>query len=179
MRSGWALPFGRLGDIVGRKQMFLIGVSLFTLGSFLCGIAPSIQTLIGARALQGLAASVMTPQVLALVQVIFPPKERGLMFSLFGLSASLASVCGPIIGGALIAGNFFGLDWRPIFLVNIPFGILGGRGGRGRGHQGATASEASGTTMSASSFSAAAIVLLVFPLIEGYTYGWPWPGSTP
>ena len=118
------LPFGRLGDIIGRKKMFLLGVAGFTVGSFLCGVSPTIEILIAARVLQGFAASAMTPQVLAIAQVTFPPKEKGLMFSFFGLAASLASVCGPVIGGSLIAGNFWGLDWRPIFLVNIPFGIL-------------------------------------------------------
>jgi MFS family permease len=78
------LPFGRLGDIVGRKKMFLAGVIGFTLGSLLCGVAPTINTLIGARILQGLASAVMMPQVLAIMQATFPPKERGFAFSLFG-----------------------------------------------------------------------------------------------
>ncbi|MDR3472883.1 MAG: MFS transporter [Devosia sp.] len=166
------LPFGRLGDIVGRKRMFLIGVSLFTVGSFLCGIAPSIQLLIAARALQGLAGSVMTPQVLAIAQVIFPPKERGLAFSLFGLSAGLASVAGPVIGGALIAGNFWGLDWRPIFLVNIPFGLVAVIAGAALiikvpPHPGLRNDYAGIAIFSA------AMLLLVYPLIEGRAYGWP------
>ncbi|HEY4199219.1 MAG TPA: DHA2 family efflux MFS transporter permease subunit [Devosiaceae bacterium] len=167
------LPFGRLGDIVGRKRMFLIGVSLFTLGSLLCGIAPNIELLIAARVLQGFAGSVMTPQVLALAQVIFPPKERGLAFSLFGLSAGLASVAGPVIGGALIAGNFWGLDWRPIFLVNIPFGILAVVAGialivKVPPHPGLR-NDALGIVL-----FGLAMVLLVYPLIEGRSYGWPW-----
>jgi len=167
------LPFGRLGDIVGRKGMFLIGVSLFTVGSLLCGIAPSIETLIAARALQGFAGSVMTPQVLAIAQVIFPPRERGLAFSLFGLSAGLASVAGPLIGGSLIAGNFFGLDWRPIFLVNIPFGILAVIAGaawiiRVPPHPGLR------NDYLGIGLFGAAILLLVYPLIEGRSYGWPW-----
>src|SRR5690349_1063946 len=118
------LPFGRLGDIVGRTQMFLIGVGAFTLASAACGLAPSIEWLIAARVLQGLAGAIMTPQVLAIATVTFPPEERGQSFSLFGLSAGLAAVAGPIVGGLLIGWNFWGLDWRPIFLVNIPFGIL-------------------------------------------------------
>src|SRR5258705_5948777 len=76
------LPFGRLGDIVGGKTMFLLGVSGFTLASALCGIAPNIELLIAARVLQGLAGSMMTPQVLAIVQVTFPPQEKSLAFSL-------------------------------------------------------------------------------------------------
>jgi EmrB/QacA subfamily drug resistance transporter len=166
------LPFGRLGDIVGRKKMFLIGVSLFTVGSALCGIAPNIETLIAARVVQGFASAVMTPQVLAIAQVTFPPKEKGLAFSLFGLSAGLASVCGPVIGGALIAGNFAGLDWRPIFLVNIPFGVLAVVAGailipNVPPHPGIK------NDYAGIGLFGAAIVLLIYPLIEGRAYGWP------
>ena len=96
------LPFGRLGDIVGRQRMFLVGVAAFTIGSALCGLAPRIETLIAARVLQGVAGAMMTPQTLAIVPVLFPPHERGLAFSLFGLTAGLASVAGPMIGGLLI-----------------------------------------------------------------------------
>jgi EmrB/QacA subfamily drug resistance transporter len=167
------LPFGRLGDIVGRKRMFLIGVAGFTLGSLLCGVAPSIELLIAARALQGLAGAMMTPQVLSIAQVIFPPRERGLAFALFGLSAGLASVAGPVIGGGLIAGDFWGLDWRPIFLVNIPFGLLAVIAGAALiikvpPHPGLR-NDYLGIVL-----FALAILFLVFPLIEGRSYGWPW-----
>ena len=74
------LPFGRLGDVIGRKRMFLIGISLFTLFSALCGLAPSIGMLIGARVLQGLAGAMMMPQVLAITQVMFPPQRARLRF---------------------------------------------------------------------------------------------------
>ena len=166
------LPFGRLGDIVGRRKMFLIGVTGFTIASALCGLAPSIETLIAARVLQGFAGAVMTPQVLAIVQVIFPPQEKGAAFSLFGLSAGLAAVTGPIAGGLLITADLWGLDWRPIFLVNIPLGIL---------------AVVAGLTLIAKmpgnpalrndyvgiSIFGATILLLIFPLIEGRGYGWP------
>src|ERR1051325_10842642 len=104
--------------------MFLIGVGLFTAPSAMCGLAPSIEWLIVARVLQGLAGAIMTPQVLAIATVTFPPEERGQSFSLFGLAAGLAAVTGPIAGALLIQADFFGLDWRPIFLVNVPVGIL-------------------------------------------------------
>ena len=166
------LPFGRLGDIVGRRRMFLIGVALFTLGSFLCGIAPTMGLLIAARAFQGLAGAMMTPQVLAIAQVIFPPKERGFAFSLFGLSAGLASVAGPLVGGSLIAANVFGLDWRPIFLVNIPVGLLALVAGgaliiKVPPHPGLR-NDYVGILI-----FGAAMLLLVYPLIEGRAYGWP------
>ena len=118
------LPCGRLGDILGRRKMFIWGVALFTAASGLCGFAWSIDTLIAARVLQGVGAAMMSPQAMALIPVLFPPKERGAAFSFFALAAGLASVSGPIIGGLLISGNIFGLDWRPIFLVNLPVGIV-------------------------------------------------------
>lgn len=166
------LPFGRLGDIVGRTRMFLIGVAAFTLASAFCGLAPSIEWLIFARVLQGLAGAAMTPQVLAIAQVTFPPEEKGQAFSLFGLSAGLAAVSGPILGGILIALDIGGLDWRPIFLVNIPFGILAVVAGwflipRTPGHPGLK-NDYVGILL-----FGAAIVAIVFPLIEGHTVGWP------
>ncbi|HTN64229.1 MAG TPA: MFS transporter, partial [Devosia sp.] len=99
------LPFGRLGDILGRTRLFLWGVGAFTIASMLCGLSPNIEFLIAARVIQGLAGAMMTPQVLAIATVTSPPEERGLAFSLFGLSAGMASVCGPILGGALISGQ--------------------------------------------------------------------------
>ena len=166
------LPFGRLGDIVGRTRMFLIGVSAFTLASALCGLSPNIETLIVARVLQGLAGGIMTPQVLAIVHVTFPPEEKGQAFSLFGLSAGLAAVTGPIVGGLLIAANIWDLGWRPIFLVNIPIGVLAIVAGwflipRTPGNP-----ELRNDFVGIGLFATSA-ALIVFPLIEGRAYGWP------
>lgn len=166
------LPFGRLGDIVGRTKMFLIGTGLFTLASALCGLAPNIEMLVMARALQGLAAAAMTPQALAIATVTFPPEEKGLAISLFGLSAGLAAVTGPIAGGLLIGADLWDLDWRPIFLVNVPIGVLAAIAGlmlipRTPGHPDLK-NDYAGVLL-----FGAAIVALVFPLIEGRSYGWP------
>jgi EmrB/QacA subfamily drug resistance transporter len=166
------LPFGRLGDIVGRTRMFLLGVGAFTLASAFCGLAPSIEWLIVARVLQGLAGAAMTPQVLAIATVTFPPEEKGQAFSLFGLSAGLAAVAGPIVGGLLIGADIFGLDWRPIFLVNIPFGILAAVAGwflipRTPGHP-----DLRNDFVGIGLFGAATVAM-VYPLIEGRAYGWP------
>jgi MFS family permease len=166
------LPFGRLGDILGRTHMFLWGVGAFTAASALCGMAPNIEFLIIARVIQGLAGAMMTPQVLAIATVTFPPHERGQAFSLFGLSAGLASVCGPILGGLLISANLFGLEWQPIFLVNIPVGIAAVIAGyllipRLPGHK-ALRNDYVGIVL-----FGASIVLLVFPIVEGRAYGWP------
>ena len=166
------LPFGRLGDIIGRKRVFLAGIGLFTLFSAFCGLAPSMETLIAGRVLQGLAGAMMMPQVLAIAQVIFPPRERGLAFSLFGLSAGLASVAGPLAGGLLIGADLFGLDWRPIFLVNIPVGIFAILAGRALipalpPHPNLT------VDFGGVAIAGLSILLLVFPLIEGHGFGWP------
>lgn len=166
------LPFGRLGDIVGRTRMFLIGVTLFTIASAFCGLAPSIEWLIAARVLQGFAGAVMTPQVLAIATVTFPPEERGFAFSLFGLSAGLAAVCGPLVGGILIGADLWGLDWRPIFLVNVPVGILAVVAGwfliaRTPGHP-----DLRNDYVGIGLFSLAAFAV-VFPLVEGRALGWP------
>ena len=166
------LPFGRLGDIVGRKRIFMLGVAGFTIASLLCGVAPSINLLIVARILQGLAGSMMIPQVLAIAQVTFPPKERGFAFSFFGLTAGLASVAGPLMGGLLISANLYGLDWRPIFLVNLPIGIFALIAAwrvvpETKPHPGLT-HDLGGILL-----ASIGILLMVFPLIEGRGYGWP------
>lgn len=166
------LPFGRLGDIVGRTKMFLWGVAAFTAASALCGLAHNIEMLIFARVLQGIGGAMMTPQVLAIATVTFPPHERGQAFSLFGLSAGLASVCGPILGGLLIDAQLFGLDWQPIFLVNIPIGIGAIIAGwmlipRLPGH-----AELKNDYVGIALFGLG-IVAVVFPIVEGRAYGWP------
>jgi len=166
------LPFGRLGDIVGRTKLFLWGVAAFTAASALCGLSPNIEFLIGARVIQGLAGAMMTPQVLAIATVTFPPEERGQAFSLFGLSAGLASVCGPILGGVLISGQLFGMDWQPIFLVNIPIGIAAVVAGlflipNLPGHPGLK------NDYVGIGLFGIGLVAVVFPIVEGRTYGWP------
>jgi EmrB/QacA subfamily drug resistance transporter len=166
------LPFGRLGDRIGRKRMFLLGVSSFTLFSVLCGLAPTMGTLIAARLLQGIGGAMMVPQVLALAQVMFPPQERAVAFSLFGLSAGLASVAGPLAGGLLINADLLGLDWRPIFLVNLPIGLFAIVAA-------SLIVPATGTNPDLRNdwggmlIAGLSVFLLVFPLIEGHAYGWP------
>jgi EmrB/QacA subfamily drug resistance transporter len=168
------LPFGRYGDIVGKKLMFLIGVGAFTIASILCGIAPNIEFLIGARLLQGAAGAIMTPQVLAIAQTIFPPHERSIAFSLFGLTAGMASVIGPVLGGLLLAADIGGLQWRPIFLMNVPIGILALVLGakfipKIPGNPGMK------NDFGGIAIVSAAMLLLIFPLIEGRNFAWaPW-----
>ena len=166
------LPAGRLGDVIGRRRMFVAGVVVFSIGSALCGLAPSIGGLVGARVLQGVGGAMMTPQTLAILPVLFAPQERGLAYALFGLAAGLASVTGPVVGGLLIAADIGGMGWRPIFLVNVPVGVIavvaalryvphipGGEGLK--------------LDWVGILLAGAALLMLLFPLIEGRQLGWP------
>src|ERR1700729_3259932 len=115
---------GRLGDTFGRKRLFLIGVVGFTVMSALCGAAQSPGMLIASRVVRGAMGAIMVPQVLSVIQVIFPPAERIKALAGFGITAGLGTVSGPLLGGLLIQHNLFGWDWRPIFLINVPVGIV-------------------------------------------------------
>lgn len=166
------LPFGRLGDIIGRRRMFIAGISIFTASSALCGLAPDIWTLIAARALQGLGSAMMAPQTLAITPVLFAPRERGRAFSLFGLTAGLATVTGPVLGGLLIDADLFGLGWRPIFLVNIPIGIVA-IGAALRYVPDLPPARGMRNDFVGIAIAAAALLLVIVPLIEGRQLGWP------
>lgn len=114
----------RLGDLWGRKRVFLGGLVGFTLMSAACGFAPNAEALVGFRALQGLAAAAMIPQVLSSLQVMYAPHERAKAMGLFTGLAGLSAVLGPVIGALLTEADLGGLGWRSIFLVNVPFGVL-------------------------------------------------------
>lgn len=129
--SGYALAFGlllvpggRLGDASGRRRMFVIGVTLFTVASALCGFAPNGFVLVIARLVQGLAGGLLTPQVTALIQQLFRGKERGTAFGLFGATVGIATAIGPLIGGLLITAFGSENGWRFVFFVNLPVGLV-------------------------------------------------------
>jgi EmrB/QacA subfamily drug resistance transporter len=177
--AGYQLAFavmlitgGRLGDIYGRKRLFMTGMAGFVLASALCGLAQSMGMLIGSRVFQGLMGAIMFPQILSVIQVTFPPRERGTAFGLFGATIGLATITGPLVGGLLINADLFGLEWRPIFLVNVPIGI---------------AALAVATRYLAESRAPRALrpdplgvaivtvglLLLVYPLVQGRDLDWP------
>ncbi|MBK4217342.1 MFS transporter [Paracoccus caeni] len=166
------LPSGRFGDKLGRKKMFLWGVALFTLASALCGFAWDMDSLIAARALQGIGGAMMVPQVMAIIHVMFPPDQKARAFAMAGFVISLGAVTGPLLGGVLITWDIGGLDWRPIFLVNLPVGIfvilVGSR---------LIPALGSDRGMRIDWFSVAlfglVILMIVLPLIEGALLGWP------
>ncbi len=114
---------GRLGDVYGRKRLFMLGMAGFTLASALCGFAPVPTLLVTARIVQGLAAAAMTPQVLSTIQVTFAPQERSRALGIYGAVVGIAGSTGQALGGLLIRADILGLSWRPVFLVNLPIGI--------------------------------------------------------
>src|SRR3954451_4615588 len=128
--SGYALTFGlllvpagRVGDVRGRRTMFVVALALFTLASLACGLAPGSMFLVVARLVQGLAGGLLTPQISALIQQLFRGRERGKAFGLFGTVIGVSTAVGPLLGGALIA--LFGTDhgWRWVFFINLPIGL--------------------------------------------------------
>ncbi len=111
---------GRLGDMVGPRRLFMIGMTLFVLASAACGLAQDPTQLIGFRVLQGVGGAILTPQTLTMITSIFPPEKRGAAFGVWGAVAGLAAVTGPTLGGILTTD----ISWRAIFYVNLPVGII-------------------------------------------------------
>lgn len=114
----------RLGDIYGRKKIFIIGLVAFTAASVLCGAAMNPEMLIASRALQGFASAAMIPQVLSSLQVMYKPSERAGALAGFSALAGVAAVSGPILGAILTDADLFGWGWRTIFFVNVPVGVF-------------------------------------------------------
>ena len=114
------VPFGRLGDQRSRKQLFIIGLSLFTLTSIVCAMAPTTEVLLAGRLVQGLAAGIQMPQVIGTIQQLFTGKERGRAFGLFGATIGIATAFGPTLGGLMIALGGPQDGWRFIFWINVP-----------------------------------------------------------
>jgi EmrB/QacA subfamily drug resistance transporter len=115
------LVAGRLGDRFGTKNLYLIGLGLFTVASIWCGLSGSVAVLIAARVVQGVGAGVLTPQTLSMITRVFPPERRGVAVSVWGTTAGVATLVGPLAGGALVDG----LGWQWIFFVNVPIGVAG------------------------------------------------------
>ena len=120
----YAVPLlvaGRLGDRFGPKNLYLVGLAVFTASSLWCGLAGSIDMLIAARVVQGLGAALLTPQTLSTITRIFPPERRGVAMSVWGATAGVATLVGPLAGGVLVDR----LGWQWIFFVNVPVGLVG------------------------------------------------------
>jgi EmrB/QacA subfamily drug resistance transporter len=163
---------GRLGDIYGRKRVFMAGIGAFTLASLLCGIAPGADWLIGARVLQAVAAATVTPQVLGIIRSAFPPQERATAIGLYGTSMGLASIMGQVLGGFLVGSDLFGWSWRLIFLVNLPVGLaaLVLAAGLVRESRGVARPTLDWGGVGLASLG---LFLLIYPVVAGREAGWP------
>src|SRR5438874_8121140 len=111
---------GRLGDLFGQRRLFNIGIAVFTAASAACGLAPSPGWLIAFRAVQGLGAAMLMPQTLTIITNTFPAERRGAAFGVWGAVAGVATIAGPTLGGLLVTA----FDWRWIFFVNLPIGVI-------------------------------------------------------
>ena len=177
--SGYMLAFaaaliiaGNLGDLFGRKRVFLAGVAVFGLASLAAGLSGSGAELIAARVVQGTAAAAMAPQVLATFRAIFAGPERGKAFSIYGAMLGFASAVGLLLGGVLTEANLFGWSWRAVFFVNVPVAagalIAGLRLVPETRDAGARRPDVPGAVL-----LAACMVAIVYPLLEGRQLGWP------
>ncbi len=164
----------RMGDLYGRRRMFLAGVAIFTLASLACGIAPGIGVLIGARFVQGVGAAAMMPQIMSVIQVRFDGAARARALSAYTAVLSSGFVAGQVIGGLLVTANLFGQTWRPVFLVNVPIGLavlaLVPR---------VVPREAPGPRrrqldLAGLAIAVPAVFLVVLPLMLGHQENWPW-----
>jgi EmrB/QacA subfamily drug resistance transporter len=158
---------GRLGDLRGKKELFIAGISLFTVASAVCGISQTSAELISARAVQGIGAALLLPQTLSIIVDIFPPKQRGAALGIWGTVAGVSGAAGPTIGGLLVSH----LDWRWIFFVNIPLGIIALVGAvaimPATKHRVSHRFDGVGVAL-----STAMLFCLTFGLIEGEPFGW-------
>lgn len=177
--SGYATAYavllvvgGRLGDARGRRGMFLAGIVGFTLTSLLCGLAPTAATLVVARILQGAAAAMLVPQTLSTIQATGDMASRARALGWFGATGGIAAVVGQVLGGVLVSANIDGTGWRPIFLVNVPIGVIGWV--LARRHLPETRSpRATRPDLPGTALLAASVVAVLVPLTEGRALGWP------
>ena len=162
----------RLGDIIGHRTMFLFGVALFTLASLGCGLAGSTSVLVTLRFVQGAGAAAMIPQVLSLIQRSFPGPARARPMRLYAAVLAGGAVAGQVVGGLLVSADLWGSTWRPVFLLNVPIGVVLLIAGsrllpRGRGEPGR------GLDPAGLAILTPAVLALVLPLVLGPSEHWP------
>lgn len=179
--AGYILAFAallvtaaRLGDLYGYRRLFLLGLATFTATSFACGMAPSVELLIAARVGQGVGAALLVPQVLTAIQTTFRGERRARAIGFYSMALAGGAAAGQIVGGALASADLFGLQWRPVFLINVPLGIL--LLAIGRTVLPPTQPARSGQRLDLAGVGAMslAISLALVPLIMGREAGWPW-----
>ncbi|ALX66106.1 MFS transporter [Microbacterium sp. XT11] len=177
--SGYMLAFavalitgGRLGDIFGRRRLFLVGIVGFTLASAAGAAAWSGPPLVTFRVIQGLFAALMVPQLLATVQALYTPRERTPVYGIIGAVSGIAAVVGPILGGWLVDADLLGLGWRSILLINVPVGVVI-YAIAVRSVPETRSDRPLRTDLTGVALLTAALLCLMIPLIEGRTLEWP------
>jgi MFS family permease len=162
----------RLGDRYGRRRMYTLGVAVFTAASLTCGFAPTVAVLVAARFVQGAGAAMLVPQIISVIQTRFAGAARARALSAYTVVLSAGSVVGLALGGVLVAANLFGAQWRPVFLVNIPIGLvllaLVPRLVPADGPRGTRRLDLAGLPV-----AVAAVFLVVLPLVVGREERWP------
>jgi EmrB/QacA subfamily drug resistance transporter len=163
---------GRAGDRFGRRGVFALGLAVFTFASLGCGVAATASELVACRLVQGVAAALLTPNVLSIIGVLYTGADRLRALSAYGSSMGLAAAGGQLIGGALISLNPAGLGWRTCFLINVPIGIAALLLTRpvipAFARQARSRLDLPGTLL-----ATAALTAVVLPLVEGRQHGWP------
>lgn len=163
---------GRLGDTLGRRRLFAVGTTLFALTSLACGLAPTAWTLVAFRAAQGASSALMLPQVLATIQATTTGQQRARALSYYGATGGISVVLGQIVGGLLVSANLWGMGWRSIFLVNVPFAaaaaLLSLRTVPESRSPRPAKVDVPGTVL-----LALTLLTLLVPLMEGRAVGWP------
>ncbi|WP_432080698.1 MFS transporter [Streptomyces sp. WAC 04229] len=163
---------GRLGDLFGRRRLFLGGMAAFGLTSLACGLAPDAWTLVAARVAQGAASAAMLPQVLATIQATTSGPRRARAMGLYGATAGLSMVAGQILGGVLVAADIAGTGWRSVFLVNVPV-VLVGLFLAARAVPETRSARPEPVDVAGTLLLAASLLTLLVPLTEGRAAGWP------
>lgn len=168
---------GRIGDDFGRRRVFLWSLAAFALASAACALAPSAGALVAVRAVQGLAGGFMVPQVFGIIRSSFAPAAAAKAFGAYGAVQGLASVAGPLLGGALVDADLWGLGWRAIFWINLPVAAVAlALGARVLPESGPDRPNRIRLDVAGAVLSAAGVVLILLPLVQGRDWGWPWQG---
>jgi EmrB/QacA subfamily drug resistance transporter len=162
------LTLGKLGDIFGRRKLFLIGLVVFTLASAACGLSPNFGFLVVSRGIQAIGGAAMMPATLSILNVEFGQKQRGLALGIWGAVAGAANALGPIIGGALVDA----FDWRYIFVINIPIGIVGVIGALLIVKESTDERADHRIDIPGVLVISLALFSLTYALVEGQSYGW-------
>jgi len=162
---------GRLGDAFGRRRLYQLGLTAFTITSLACGIAPDAVTLVIARIAQGASAALMFPQVLAIIQAGTTGLDRSRALGKYGATAGSAMVVGQLLGGLLVAADIAGTSWRPIFLVNVPIGLFGLLSSRRLPES--RSSVPLGADRLGTALLGLTLLAFLIPVTEGRALGWP------